>query len=222
MLLTALFGVLVMQAAPDPVLAEAAPAPLERAAEPALFAGLSDEAVLARAAGAIEAIGTLRAGFTQVAPSGEVTTGTVSLDRPGRLRFDYDAPSRQQIVATGGLVYVHDADLETTDSYPLGQTPLRFLLTDRIDAEGVVLDGVTRAPGEVAITLQAADDQLSGQVALAFAGTEDALTLTRWAVADPQGGVTVVELDGVETGVKLSRRLFRIPEAERRFGSDRR
>lgn len=200
----------------------AAAAPSMLAEVPVLFAGLSDEAVLARAAAAIQDLDTLRAGFTQIAPSGAVTTGTLAMDRPGRLRFDYDAPSAQSIVATGGLVYVHDGDLETTDSYPIGKTPLRFLLSDSIDAEGAVLTGVARMPGEVVVALQAADDELSGEVALVFEGDEDSLRLVRWAVVDPQGGVTEVALRDVETGVSLSRRLFRIPETERRFGRDRR
>ena len=216
-----------MEAPPAAPLDAAAsvPAPLEA---PVLFADLSDEDVLARAAAAIQGLDTLRAGFTQISPTGNVTTGTLAMDRPGRLRFDYDAPSAQRIVATGGLVYVHDGDLETTDSYPLGKTPLRFLLSDDIGADGeggvagAVLTGVARMPGEVAVALQATDEELSGEVALVFAGPEDALQLVRWAVVDPQGGVTEVALRDVETDVKLSRRLFRIPEAERRFGSDRR
>ena len=227
--------VLAMQAAPSAeaaqpsaeapaadVRAEAGPTDLERPADPVLFAHLSDEAVLARTVDAIAGVGTLRARFAQTSPTGTVSAGTVSMDRPGRLRFEYDAPSTQDIVATGGLVYVHDTDLETTDSYPVGQTPLRFLLSEDIRADDVVLTGVTRMPGEVAIALQATDDELAGEVALVFAGTEDDLTLDRWAVVDPQGGVTVVQLMDVETDVKLSRRLFRIPETERRFGNDRR
>lgn len=233
--LVTLHLVLAMQAAPtfdaarasapapaEAVRAEAAPVPLARQGDAALFADLSDEAVLARAIDVIAGIDTLRARFAQTSPTGAVSAGTVSMDRPGRLRFQYDAPSTQDIVATGGLVYVHDTDLETTDSYPVGQTPLRFLLTDRVDGEGVRLTSVTRMPGEVAIALQAADDELSGEVALVFAGTPDALTLDRWAVVDPQGGLTVVMLEEVETGITLPRRQFRIPRAERRFGTDRR
>ena len=222
MFLPMLISAFLVQAEQPLAPVEAAPASLERAQAPLLFEDLSDEAILDRVAAAIDAIDTLRAGFTQSAPSGRVATGTLSLDRPGRLRFDYDAPSAQRIVATGGLVYVHDADLETTDSYPVGQTPLRYLLSDGIDTDDVVLTGVDRLPGEVVVGLQAADDALSGEVALVFTGTEGALTLARWAVVDPQGGLTVVALDDVETDVTLSRRLFRIPQAERRFGSDRR
>lgn len=193
-------------AAPVPLAsAEAAPLPLE---------GLGDQQVFARAADALQAIDTLRARFVQTAPSGNVTAGTIYLDRPGRLRFDYDAPSAQEIVATNGLVYVHDADLETTDSYPVRTTPLRYLLAEQVTTDGARLTRVTRAPGEVAVSLAAEDEDLAGEVALVFAvDGSDTLTLDRWAVIDPQGGITVVALDEVETGVRLSRRLFRAPEA---------
>ena len=113
--------------------AAAEAAPLDLPATPLALEGLTDEEVYERAAEALEGIDTLKARFVQTAPSGSVSSGEVYLDRPGRLRFDYDAPSAQEIVATGGLVYVHDADLETTDSYPVSKTPLRFLLSKRSD-----------------------------------------------------------------------------------------
>jgi hypothetical protein len=113
---------------------------------------------------------------------------------------------------------VHDSDLETTDSYPVSKTPLRFLLAEEVGTEGAVLAGVERGPGEVAVTLEAADEDLAGQVALVFeAGEDDALTLSRWAVFDPRGGVTVVSLEDQVFGERLSRRLFTAPEANDRF-----
>ncbi|MBB4658075.1 LolA family protein [Parvularcula dongshanensis] len=206
----------------EPELASAEAAPLDLPEAPLALGGLSDEEVYARAAAALEAVDTLQARFVQTAPSGSVSSGEVYLDRPGRLRFDYDEPSAQEVVATGGLVYVHDADLETTDSYPVSKTPLRFLLSKRIDTEGAQLLAVRRTPDEVSLTLEAADDELTGEVALVFAVDGDDLTLSRWAVFDPRGGVTVVSLEGVETGGKLSRNLFRIPEAGGAFVRDRR
>jgi outer membrane lipoprotein-sorting protein len=187
--------------------------------DPALpLAGLSDEQVLAAATAAMGRVDTMSARFVQTAPSGEVTSGRAYLDRPGRLRFDYDEPSAQLIVAVNGLVYVHDSDLETTDSYPVSKTPLRFLLAEEVGTEGAVLAGVERGPGEVAVTLEAADEDLAGQVALVFeAGEDDALTLSRWAVFDPRGGVTVVSLEDQVFGERLSRRLFTAPEANDRF-----
>ena len=220
-LMLAAFGSLDLAAAQPEAAAVAVPA--TPASDGLPLVGLSDEEVLARGVAAIEAIGTLKARFSQVAPSGAVSTGVVYLSRPGRLLFDYDAPDPQEIVATGGLVYVHDADLETTDSYPVKQTPLRYLLDRKIDLSGTDLARVQRAPGEVAVSLRSTDEELDGEVALAFAAAPDgSLDLVRWAVVDAQGGLTVVSLDEVERDVKLPRRLFRIPEAERAFGTDRR
>ena len=196
-----------------PAVPVASEAEVAVAAAPLPLDGLSDDAVFARAADAIEAIDTLKGRFVQTAPDGVVTSGTVYLDRPGRLRFDYDAPEPLKIVAANGLVYVEDTDIETVDSYPVGQTPLRFLLAERVDREGARLREVTRAPGEVALRLAAADEDLQGEVILAFASEGDALALSRWAVVEPNGGVTVVALSEVETGMRLSRRLFRAPEA---------
>ena len=196
-----------------------APAQAEAPAAAALpLADLSDAAVFARAADAIEAVDTLKGRFVQTAPDGAVVAGDFYLDRPGRLRFDYDAPEPLEIVATNGLLYVHDKDIETVDSYPVAQTPLRFLLADEVDREGAVLREVTRGPGEVALRLAAADEELRGEAVLVFAADGDALSLARWAVIEPNGGVTVVALEEVERDVRLSRRLFRAPQPEGGLG----
>ena len=194
--------------------AETAPAPVSAVAADLPLAGLTDAAVFERAAEAIEGVDTLRGRFVQTAPDGTVTAGDLYLDRPGRLRFDYDAPEPLEIVATNGLIYVHDTDIETVDSYPVGQTPLRFLLAEEVDREGAVLREVTRGPGEIALRLASADEELRGEAVLVFAVGEgsEALSLARWAVIEPNGGVTVVALEDVERDVRLSRRLFRAPQ----------
>ena len=207
-ILALLAPLVLAQPAPE---APAVPAPV---AADLPLAGLTDAAVFERAADTIEAVDTLRGRFVQTAPDGTVTAGDLYLDRPGRLRFDYDAPEPLEVVATNGLLYVHDKDIETVDSYPVGQTPLRFLLAEAVDREGAVLREVTRAPGEVALRLASADEELRGEAILVFSveGAEggETLALSRWAVVEP-GGVTVVALEDVEQGVRLSRRLFRAP-----------
>lgn len=196
------------------------PAELGAAAGPKpVFADLDDEAVFARVASYIEAIDTLETRFTQVAPSGNVTTGTMQLSRPGRLRFDYDAPNPTLIIANQGLVYVHDSDLETTDSYPVAKTPLKFLLAEQVDTSDVVLTGVNRGAEMVALTLESTDPETEGQLVLEFGAPE--LVLQRWAVFDPRGGVTVVELDALETGKRIANNQFRVPEAGGTFLRDR-
>src|SRR5437763_14606792 len=71
--------------------------------------------------------------FVQVGPDGGRTEGTFYIQKPGRVRFAYDPPSPVDIISDGSSVVVRDRKLATQDIIPLSQTPLRYLLTDRID-----------------------------------------------------------------------------------------
>jgi outer membrane lipoprotein-sorting protein len=191
------------------------PAPVTFAAatpaKPLAFAELSDAALADRALKSIEAISTLKGDFTQLAPSGESVSGQFFLRRPGQIRFDYDAPSPITIVATGGMVYVQNDELETTDSYPLGKTPLKFLLSKKLEIGAAKLVGVDRTPDSVAVTYASTDAETEGEITLYFGAP--ALDIRQWAIRDAQGGTTVVDLRNVRAGERLENRLFRAPEA---------
>lgn len=184
-----------------------------------VFADLTDEQVFDKALAYIQGIDTMQAEFTQVAPSGNVSTGTMQMSRPGRLRFEYDAPTPTLIVAVQGLVYIHDTELETTDSYPVNKTPLKFLLAEKIDRSDANLTAVTRSEKSVALTLESIDEETEGQLVLEFLAPE--MQLVRWAVYDARGGATIVELDDVKTGVRIANNAFRVPEAGGTFLRDR-
>lgn len=177
-----------------------------------------DQTLLEAAASGIERIRNLQASFTQVAPSGTMSTGTMYLARPGRLRFEFDDPNPTLIVATGGLVYVHDSELETTDSYPVGQTPLRFLLKKELDLDAAQVISVHESTHGLKITLAAKDEELRGNLALVF--DPESLMLEGWSFVDPNGEVTLVDLDDVEEVKRLPGRLFRVPDAGGTFLRD--
>ena len=186
---------------------------------PQVFAGKTDEEVFSLAVDYLQNLKTMTADFIQTAPSGNVSTGALQLSRPGRLRFDYDDPNPTLIVATQGVVYLHDADLETTDSYPVRRTPLKFLLNRRIDSEDAQLLDVIRTDDSVSFTLASDDTETEGQLVMVFEAPE--LVLRRWAVFDARGGVTVVDLDNVIEGAKLANNAFRVPDAGGSFIRDR-
>lgn len=184
-----------------------------------VFADLSDEQVFARAVTYLQGIDTMKSRFTQISPSGNVSNGTMQLSRPGRLRFEFDAPSPILIVANQGLVYIHDSDLEDTDSYPVNKTPLKFLLSSKVDSSDARLINVTRQADSVSLTLESTDTETQGQLVLEFAAPD--MALQRWSVYDPRGGVTVVDLESPQTGVRIANNAFRVPEAGGSFLRDR-
>src|SRR4029079_10802713 len=90
-------------------------------------------ALIDRASNYLSSVQVLSGKFIQVGPDGKRTRGEFFIQKPGKVRFEYDDPSTIDIVADGQSVIVRDRKLATQDVYPLSQTPLRFLLADRVD-----------------------------------------------------------------------------------------
>lgn len=226
--LIALVGAPVLAQAPDQATkakpAAAAPqAPAKpvsaKPQPPAAFAGETDAAVAARVFAYLDSLKTLQGKFSQIAPSGAQSEGVFYLKRPGLLRFDYAAPSPLRIVANGGLVYVRDEQLETTDSYPVGETPIKFLLRKKVELKDVKIAGVERKPDTVAVRFASTDPKTEGELVAVFSAPD--LALKQWAVHDPRGGVTVVSLRDVVSGKEIANRVFAAPETKSPFLKNR-
>jgi outer membrane lipoprotein-sorting protein len=178
----------------------------------AMFGGralAAQAGVIAEVERYLNAIDTLEASFSQIAPNGELSTGTVYIQRPGRLRFDYDPPSQIRLVAPGDwrLVF-YDASIQQVNVIPISQTPLGILLDEQIALDtDVEVTGIERAGDEIALTVVRKDAADQGSVTLVFG--ERPLALRRWSVVDAQGLVTHVLLENVETGGVLDPELFR-------------
>lgn len=165
------------------------------------------EDILQKAANALAEAKTAKGRFTQVAPDGSVTYGDFALRRPGRMRFDYDAPTPILIVSDGTTVAMEDSDLETVDRVPLGSTPLGLILDDELDfqTEARVID-VRRGNDQVAITLEDRKGESEGQLTLYF--DADSYQLLSWQALDANRQTTLVRLDKVKTNVGVDPRLF--------------
>ena len=79
---------------------------------------------------------TMSGEFVQFGPRGEQTGGKFFIQRPGKIRFNYEAPSSTTVVSDGRSVVVENVKLKTADLYPLSKTPLKLLLDDNIDLSG--------------------------------------------------------------------------------------
>jgi outer membrane lipoprotein-sorting protein len=148
--------------------------------------------------------------FVQVAPDGARTNGKFYLQKPGRVRFEYNPPSPVELIADGQSMVVRDRKLATQDLYPLSQTPLKFLLADRIDLiKDTDLVGVYS--DNMFITTVIEQRQIIGgtyRLMLMFS-TKD-LELKQWTVTDPQGYDTTVAVFNLDKKQKLDPELFKI------------
>ena len=152
----------------------------------------------------------LHGNFVQVGPDGGKSEGEFFLQKPGRVRFDYNPPSPIEMIADGSSVVVRDRKLATQDLYPLSQTPLRFLLSDRIDLmRDTNLVGVFA--DDVFVTVVIEERQILGgthRVALMF-GAQD-YQLRQWTVTDPQGYDTTVVVYNLDNSKTPDPNMFRI------------
>jgi outer membrane lipoprotein-sorting protein len=167
-----------------------------------------DKFDVSRIEGYLNTMRTLKARFLQVAPDGQTTNGTAWLERPGRMRFEYDKPSPFLLVAGDGLVVFHDSALKQTSNFPLSQTPLSILLRENVGLSGdVTITGFTRQPGEIQVTLTRTATPADGTLTLIF--TDKPLALRQWRVVDAQHRETHVTLFDVQLGGKFDPSLFR-------------
>ncbi|WP_375460896.1 outer membrane lipoprotein carrier protein LolA [uncultured Enterovirga sp.] len=187
------------QSAGDPL--EIAPARTERAA-------LNEREIVDRANVALNGVQSMSATFTQTGGEGRQLTGTVYVQRPGKLRFEYNKPSTMEIVSDGSTVLVRDRKLNTSDPYPVSQTPLKFLLSSRIDlARESRIRSVGREGNGVQVTIEDSST-LGGTSRITLSFDADLTTLRRWRVVDPQGYTTTVALSGIEKNKPLDPKIF--------------
>ena len=155
----------------------------------------------------LQTLTTARARFLQTAPNGAQTIGTFYLNRPGKLRFEYDDPIKDFIVADGYFIYFYDSELGEQSNAPIGQTLADFLLRPGIKLSGdITVKDIQRTGRLVAATLVQTDDPGAGSLTLGF--EENPLKLKKWRVTDPTGAITEIELFKLETGMALDDNLF--------------
>jgi outer membrane lipoprotein-sorting protein len=177
----------------------------------------ADRVDVARIEGYLNGVKTMKARFLQVGAEGGYATGSIFLSRPGRMRVEYDPPTKMLIVATGvWLIYV-DTELQQATYLPIDSTPAMFLLRPALQFDkDVSITGIERGAGVIRLALTDKNDPRSGQIVLTF--SDRPLVLQKWAVTDAQGKVTNVALVDPVFGVPLPPTLFQYvdPSPDRR------
>ncbi|MGA2044934.1 MAG: outer-membrane lipoprotein carrier protein LolA [Roseiarcus sp.] len=160
----------------------------------------------------LDATQVLSADFVQVGPDGHRSEGRLTVERPGRMRFEFAPPDRLEIVADGRSVAVRDQKMDTQDLYFIAQTPLKFLLADHIDlAKDTQVLRVDVADTAVTIVIEdRATLGGSAQIELVF--DPATFALKQWTVDEAQGSQTVVSLFNLDLTTRPDERLFAIEE----------
>jgi len=154
----------------------------------------------------LQTLNTAKADFIQKSSTGSRLSGVFYLDRPGKLRFEYNEVD-DFIVADGFLIYFYDAELGEQTNAPIGHTLADFILRDDLTLrEDLTVTETTGDDRHHYLTLVQTDDPAAGYLELVFSKVPFALK--KWRVTDAQGAVTEIELKNLKYDVNLDSELF--------------
>ncbi len=177
-----------------------------------IFASFDDKqkAQAARVSSYLSSLQTVSGNFVQVGPDGTKTKGDFYIQKPGKVRFEYEPPNPVAIVADGSMLAVRDRRLDTQDIYPLSQTPLRYLLSDRIDLlKDTNVVSVTADDVFISVTIEEKQLLIGTSRLMLMVGAKDG-QLKQWTVTDPQGYDTTVAVYNLDTSRKVDPGMFKI------------
>ena len=177
-----------------------------------IFASFDEKqkAQAAKVSNYLSSLQTVSGNFVQVGPDGSKTKGDFYIQKPGKVRFEYEPPSPIAIIADGSMLAVRDRKLETQDIYPLSQTPLRYLLSDRIDLlKDTNVVSVTADDVFISVTIEEKQLLIGTSRLMLMVGAKDG-QLKQWTVTDPQGYDTTVAVYNLDTSKKVDPGMFKI------------
>ncbi|MGZ8282820.1 MAG: LolA family protein [Allosphingosinicella sp.] len=165
---------------------------------------------LTQAQAHLRAVNTMTASFTQTGRGGRSLNGTLSLKRPGKIRFDYGRNANMLIVGDGRALTFVDYDVGQRQRWPINDSPLSVLLNPNQDMSRFAR--VTRNDAQV-LMIEARDPRRRefGTITIAFAKVASApagLMLQGWNVVDAQNNLTSVRLSGQRFNVPVADSLF--------------
>lgn len=151
---------------------------------------------------------TAKGAFTQVNDDGTISTGTIYIKRPGRIRFEYNPPEQTIVLASGGAVVIYDGKSNASpESYPLNRTPLSIILAKNVDlGRARMVVGHTSDATTTTVTAQDPEHPEYGNIQLVF--TDSPTELRQWVINDDSGSRTTVILGELQKGGQMNNGLF--------------
>ena len=176
------------------------------------------QAALDKVSTYLNSIHSLKSGFIQLEPDGQLDQGEFLLAKPGKLRFEFNPPNPTLIVATGGKIYVQNSRLNTVDSYDVSDVPLDLLLNDIVNLKAnSAVTGIDIQNDALVVHARTFANRQQGNITLVFSYPQ--IELRQWTVKDNQGGTTMVALHNPEVGATIDDSLFAVPvKAPRKAG----
>lgn len=159
----------------------------------------------------LKAVGSMTADFTQTDRAGKTVSGTLSLKRPGKIRFQYQKSVPLLIVGDGKALTFIDYSVRQVQRWPIGNTPLGVLLNPNRDLNRIAKLVPSASPRLMLVEARDSKHPEYGVITLAFskdAAAPAGLMLEGWTALDSQNNRTTIRLANQKFNMPISDKTF--------------
>lgn len=168
-----------------------------------------DRALLGQIEKYLNDVTSISARFIQASSSGAYAEGKVFVQRPGKMRFEYDPPTPILVISDGTWIGYYDRELEQASHALLSSTPASLLVGKKISfAKDIAVVAFRKQGNLISLTIASRDQDKEGKLTLGFQANP--LQLFQWSVIDAQGVHTDVTLKKARFGEPLQAELFHL------------
>ncbi len=169
---------------------------------------MADKLPLKNISSYLNAMTTAKGEFTQINSDGTISTGTIYIKRPGRVRFEYNAPDTGLVIAGSNTVVIIDTKSnQPPETYPLARTPLSIILARNVNlGQAKMVTGHAYDGTATTVTAQDPENPQYGNIQMKFTGPNP--ELRQWIINDGNGSQTTVVLGELKKGGNLPNKLF--------------
>ncbi len=170
----------------------------------------SDESYLKKVETYVNSLQKISGKFTQHSSNGAKDSGKFYINKPGKMRLQYNSPIL--LVADGTSIVYEDKKTNQISYISMNSNPASIVLNGNITFTGknpsVKIKSIEERQDTTEITLTTANEKQSGVITLIFENKP--LSFSGWRVRDAQGIVTEVTLSDIKPETYFDPSLFKI------------
>jgi len=172
----------------------------------------------------LQSVTTMTATFAQTDRNGRTLTGTMTLKRPGKIRFQYEKGVPQLIVADGSSLYFIDYQVRQVERWPIGNSPLAVLLNPKRDITQFSRLMPSASADVISVEVHDPKHPEYGRITMIFkrnASAPGGLMLQGWVALDSQNNRTTIRLSNQRFNAPVADGTFRWNDPRRTGGTKR-
>ena len=144
--------------------------------------------------------------FEQIDQEGNIFNGQFFFSKPFKSKFKYDG-REEDIITNESLMVVVDKEGYQIDSFPIGDSILKKLLSDNIKIEKEFdIISLKDENNFYYLMLEVKDDKSDNQIKFIF--DRQSLDLKKWEIYDEFGNKTVFKFTKIKKNIFISQNLF--------------